>query len=148
MGVYTRFKREAGGFRKLVELLESSPAVRRKKMIEVGMAEDAEYTRQALAFMLNFEDILGLPDMELAEVIAHAPSPRTIAFAIRPLPEDIHRKFIRNSKPTVGAELRDLVTMEVALRDVGAAQLKLIEIARALERKGRVSVKKIPLSLT
>ncbi len=46
MGVYSRFKKSAHGFRKLVELLETTPAARRKKMVEVGMLKDPDYTER------------------------------------------------------------------------------------------------------
>ena len=70
MSVYARFKRSPEGFRKLVELLESTPPSRRQKMIDVGMEEDAEYTNRALQYVMNFDDIIKLPDTELAEVCA------------------------------------------------------------------------------
>jgi hypothetical protein len=46
LGVYSRFKKSAHGFRKLVELLETTPAARRKKMVEVGMLKDPDYTER------------------------------------------------------------------------------------------------------
>ena len=51
MGVYTRFKRNPDGLRQLVELLESTPSSRRQKMIDVGMQEDPDYTKQALQYV-------------------------------------------------------------------------------------------------
>jgi flagellar motor switch protein FliG len=145
MGVYTRFKRNPEGFRQLVELLELTPSARRQKMIDVGMAEDAAYTQKALDHMMTFEDILKLPDMELAEVLAKTP-PRTIAFALRPSNEEVRARFIRCCKPTIGAEVKSYVESEVGLREIGGAQLKMVEIARKLERAGLVKAKKIPPS--
>src|SRR5436305_9736278 len=81
MSVYARFKRNPEGFRQLVELLESTPPSRRKKMIDVGMAEDPVYTQRAIEYMMTFEDVLKLPDMELAEVIATTPA-RMIAYSL------------------------------------------------------------------
>ena len=146
MGVYTRFKRDPSGFRKLVELLESTPAVRRQKMIDVGMAEDSHYTQKAMELMMKFDDIIGLPDLELAEVIAKAPSGRTIAYAIKPFASTITDRFLRNAKPQIAAEVRDLLTVEIGAREIGGAQLKMIEIARSLERVGLVKTKRIPSS--
>jgi flagellar motor switch protein FliG len=144
MGVYTRFKRTSDGFRKLVELLETTPAVRRKKMIDVGMAEDPDYTERALALVLNFEDILNLPEMELAELCG-ATQPRTLAIAISQQPAETKDRFVKCCKLPVAVELRDYLGMEVKLREVGAAQLKVIEVARSLERKGFLKTKRIPL---
>src|SRR4051794_15254659 len=108
MGVYTRFKRDANGFRKLVELLESTPQVRRQKMIDVGMQEDPAYTERAMQYMITFEDILKLPDMELADVIAGVP-PRMVAYSISLMSDDIKNKFLKLSHPRSAAEIKDLL---------------------------------------
>lgn len=144
MSVYARYKKDPEGLRKLVELLETTPSVRRKKMIDVGMTEDPEYTQKAVELMLNFEDVMKLPDMELAEVIAHAPSGRTVAYAIKPFAKDIHDRFLRNSQPRMAAEIKDLLQVDIGKSEIGAAQLKMIEITRSVERKGLVKTKRIP----
>jgi flagellar motor switch protein FliG len=137
MGVYTRFKRGPEGFRALVELLESTPASRRQ------MKEDPDYTQEAMLFVLTFEDIIKLPDLELAEVLAKTPA-RTVALAIRQSADEVKQRFLRNAKPQVAAEIKDYMTVEAGLRETGGAQLKLIEVARQLERRGLVKTKHIP----
>jgi flagellar motor switch protein FliG len=144
MSVYARFKRDQDGFRKLVELLESTPASRRQKMIDVGMEEDAEYTQKALQFVMDFHDIIDLPDLELAEVCAKAPA-RMIAYAISPLSTEIRERFLRACKPKVFAEVRDMLEVKIGQREIGGAQLKVIESARELERAGYVKTKRIPM---
>jgi flagellar motor switch protein FliG len=143
MGVYTRFKRTPGGFRALVELLETTPVSRRQKMIDVGMAEDPDYTLEALKYVLNFDDIVKLSDPELAEVLSKAP-PRTTAFAISAASDDIKARFVRSSKPPVAAEIRSYMGVKCGLREMGGAQMKLIEVTRQLEKAGYVKTKHIP----
>lgn len=142
MSVYARFKRSPDGFRKLVELLETTPASRRQKMIDVGMAEDPEYTRRALEMVMTFKDITELPDMELAEVCAKA-SPRMLAYALNLANEETKTRFLKCSKPRVAAEVRDLLGSKIGVAEVGGAQLKIVETARDLERRGFVRTKKI-----
>src|SRR4051812_28580722 len=108
MSVYARFKRDPEGFRRLVELLETTPMSRRQRMIEVGMAEDKVYTEKALEYVLTFEDIITLPDMELAEVIATAP-PRMTGYAVAKSPMDVKDRFLRNTIPTLSAQIRDFM---------------------------------------
>jgi flagellar motor switch protein FliG len=144
MGVYTRFKRNPDGFRSLVELLETTPSSRRQRMIEVGMAEDPAYTEMALQFMMTFEDIKGLPDLELAELLAKA-SARMIAYSLLNASEEVVARFLRNSQPPVAAEIRDFMGIKIGNREAGGAQLKLVETARQLERQGLVRTKKIPI---
>lgn len=145
MGIYTRFKRAPGGFRNLVELLESTPMSRRTKMIEAGMAEDPDYTERALQYVMTFQDIIELSDLELAELVAETP-PRIIAYAIRNLGEDVKTRFLRNARGPVMAEIKDYLSVETGLKETGGAQLKVIEYARKLERRGAIKKKKIPLS--
>ncbi len=144
MSVFSRFKRDASGFRALIELWESTPKERREKMIEVGRAEDPHYTEEALKYVMTFPDVLALDDMELADVIAAA-QPRLTAFAIRLLKPEIHERFLKNCKGPIASQIRDFLEQEPSLRDVGAAQLHLVTVTRSLERKGILKVKQIPL---
>ena len=144
MGVYARYKKDgADGLRALVTLLETTPKDRRDRMIQVGMDEDPLYTEKALSFILTFEDILNLPDLELAEVVAKAP-PRMMAFAIALLPEETQIRFLRNAQGPVLSEIRQYVEVKVGLREAGGAQLKVIATARELEKAGYVRTKKLP----
>lgn len=145
MGVYTRYKRDPEGFRRLVELLESTPKSRRQKMIDVGMVEDPDYTLKALDYLMGFEDILKLPDMELAELLAKAP-PKMTGYAIHGMAKEILDRFVKNSKPQIAAEIRDYAEVKVGPTEMGGAQLKLITVARELEKRGFIKTKKIPSS--
>lgn len=142
MGVYTRFKKDPDGFRKLVELLETTPVARREKMINVGQEEDPEYTERALSFMMTFEDILEMPDEEVMEVLSGTP-PRIIVYAISDLSEEIKEKFRTLGNPRLRTEMKDLSDLKVAPRESDAAKLKMVATARGLEKKGVVHTKKI-----
>ena len=117
---------------------------RRQKMIDVGMEEDADYTRKALQYVMDFHDILNLPELELAELCAKAP-PRMIAYAICQMDQGVKDRFLRACKPKILAEVKDLVEATVGPREIGGAQLKVIESARELERAGYVKTKRIPM---
>ena len=144
MGVYTRFKKNPDGFRQIVELLESTPLSRRQKMIDVGMLEDPDYTQRAMQYVLNFDDVLKLPVEELTEVVAKAPA-RMIAFAIAKLSDEIKTRILSCCKPPIAAEVKDYMSPTIGLREVGGAQLKMIETARSLEKIGLIKTKRIPL---
>ena len=45
----------------------------------------------------------------------------------------------------LAAQIREFMEMEVGLREIGGAQLKMIEVTRQLEKRGLVNVKKIPI---
>ncbi len=145
MSVYARFKRNPDGLRKLVELLEGTAPSKRQKMIEVGMAEDAEYTNLALQYMMTFEDVVGLPDSQLAEVCTKAPA-RMIGYAIAQLPGDVQKRFLSCCSRQNMFEVKDMIGINVGPREISGAQIKLVQVARELEGKGLVRVKKIPFS--
>src|SRR5690606_3240957 len=92
--------------RQLVELLETTPASRRQKMIDVGMEEDPDYTQRALQCMMNFDDILKLPDLELAEVIAQTP-PRMTGYAIHAASPEIKNHFLSKALPKIASEIKE-----------------------------------------
>lgn len=143
MGVYSRYKREPDGFRKLVELLESTPLSKRERMIDVGMEEDPEYTQKALSYCISFEDILTISDMELAEITSACP-PRMTGLAIAGLSQEIKDRFLKNTMPKFVQDIRDAMEEKAPLREVGGAKLKLITTARSLEHKGFIKLKQIP----
>ena len=144
MGVYTRFKRDPNGLRSLVELLESTPRKRRDRMIQVGMEEDSEYTERALKYMIQFEDILELSDLELAELIAHAAG-RMTGIAISLFDEEIQNRFLRNAPAKRLGEIREYLEHEVSKSEVGSAQIYLVTKVRELEKSGALRVKCIPM---
>ncbi len=144
MSVYARYKREPEGFRQLIELLEMTPLVRRQKMIDSGMQEDPEYTQKALEFIMNFNDLVGLPEPEMAELVYATPA-RYLASAIQMLTQEQKDRFIRCARAAQGGEVKEFMEQPVTPKEVSAAQYKMVELARDLERKGYVSVKRIPL---
>lgn len=143
MGVYTRYKREQDGFRKLVELLESTPMSKRERMIDVGMEEDPEYTQKALSYCITFEDVVNVSDMELAEITSACP-PRMTGLAIAGLSEEIKARVLKNTMPKFVQDIKDAMEEKAHMREVGGAKLKLITVARELERKGHIKLKQIP----
>jgi flagellar motor switch protein FliG len=136
------YKRNPEGLRRLVELLETTPMERRTKMIEAGNREDKHYTDLALSLMMSFTDIISMPDMELAEVAAHAPV-RTIAAALFQLPEEVRKRFFLCSPAKLRGDLKEYMEHEFTLREVGGARLKMVEIARGCERRGLIKTKHI-----
>mgnify|MGYP000122488513 CR=1 FL=1 len=144
MGIYWRYKNSTSGFRSLVQLLETTPPIRRKKMIDAGMAEDASYTLRALEFVMEFKDLLGLPEEEMAEVISNTPA-QIAAYALKDLNDQKKLEMIlRCARPDHGSEIKIFMETEVPKNQILGAQLKMISIARELEQKGRLHVKEIP----
>lgn len=143
MSIYRRYKTAPGGFRKLVELFESTPPERRQKMIDAGMAEDSAYTRKALQYLMDFDDVIKLPEMELAEVVNMAPA-RVLSYAIQSLDPQNKDRFLSTALPKLRGELNALLEEKCSPRDMSGARYKVVSIARELEKKGYVKTKVIP----
>jgi flagellar motor switch protein FliG len=144
MGVYTRFKRNPEGLRQLVELLESTPTSRRQKMIDVGMQEDAEYTKKALQYLMTFEDVMKLPDMELSEVLSETPA-RFSGLAIYKASDEIKARFLAKAQPRIASEIKEVLeTPNVTISQIGGGQMKMIETTRKLEKRGLIKTKRVP----
>jgi len=144
MGVYTRFKKNPDGLRQLVELLETTPISRRQKMIDVGMEEDPVYTKKALEYVMTFEDVIKLPDMELADLLSETPAKFT-AYAIHAQSEEVKKRFLEKATPRVSIEMKEFMKeSNLTAVQSGAGQMKMIEYMRKLEKRGLIKTKKIP----
>jgi flagellar motor switch protein FliG len=144
MSVYESFKKEEDGLRCLVELLEGTPAERQQRMIEVGMQEDPEYTKKALQYILSFEDIVSLSDLELSEVLSHATG-KVVGWAVHQMDTRTQMRFLSQVQPRIVSELKEsLEDRWVTFTQVHAGKMKLIAIARRLEKQGVISAKRIP----
>jgi flagellar motor switch protein FliG len=144
MGVYTRFKRDPDGLRKLVELLEVTPGARKQKMIDVGMAEDPDFTQKALQYCIDWDDIIKLNDLELAQVIYETPA-RMTAYAIFCSPEDLKTRFLNKANPRSAAEIKETLEQPgITPTQIAGAQLKMIDVTRKCEKRGAVKVKRVP----
>lgn len=146
MGSLTRFKRTPEGLRQLVQLWETTPLVRRQKIIELAKQEDPEYTKKALEYVITFEDILKLPDLELAEVLAATP-PQQTAYALHQTGNEVRDRIFSRVKLPLGHEIKEALANSTPNPTlVEGAQLKMVEVTRKLERTNVIRTKKIPLA--
>ena len=147
MGVYTRFKQKGiDGFRALVELMETTPASRRQKMIDVGMTEDPIYTEEAMKYVITFQDVLEMNDMELAELLSDVPA-QVVAAAIAPLKEEVRLRFLKCVRGGALSDIRLFLEGSISLSQTGGAQLKMITYARQMEKRGLFPKKSVPNTL-
>jgi flagellar motor switch protein FliG len=142
---YTRY-RKPGGFRLYVELLESLPTERRQKLIDAGKVEDPEITEKALEYCITTNDILALGDSELMEILESAP-PILSGQAFYSLDDTQKRKILMLCKSKTGSQIRDVFDgPEISTPLIGGARLKLIAVARSLEKKTIIKLKQIPVN--
>lgn len=112
-------------------------------MIDVGMKEDPEYTKKAMAYVFSFQDILTLADMELAEVLSKVPG-KIVGFALHGLDSELQKKCLGLMKPPGMGEAKEFLDATAGNNEINGARLKVISTARELEKRGLVKAKRIP----
>lgn len=146
MSRMSRYRKE-GGLRALVELLEMLPKAKREKIIEFGMQDDPELIKQALPLMIRFEDLLGLSDPQLADVL-FAAEPRFIGLSMQALSENERARFLKNSDRRKLSEIKDVLELaSVPKREISTACYQLVAVARKLEREGVLNFRVIHQSV-
>jgi len=128
------------GFRKYVELLETTPPRKRQEFIDAAKLENPRFAEAVQSCIITFERITKLPEMEVAEVLS-APGlkPEMIATAIISVEDQALRASLVKAIPRkqaglVQASMKDFPDPKP--NEIGAARLAFIQAARALERKG------------
>jgi flagellar motor switch protein FliG len=143
-----RYLKDDDGFRKYVELMESTPTAKRQSLMEAARKENAAFVDAAEKCLLTFDRITRLPEMELAEVLgANDLKPEIVAVAILSVPDLGLREQLTKSIPRASAnnillELKDRGEPKPA--EVGGARLQLIKKARELEKAGKLASVQMP----
>ena len=147
MGV-DRYSKDDEGFRKYVELLESTPTAKRKTFLDAAKAENPKFAEAAEKYVLTFERIMNLPDLELTEVLgAPGLKPEHLAIAILSVEDlNLRAKLLnmlpRELAPKVQVVVKDGPKLEPY--NIGGARLQIIQAARGLEKRGMLKSVQIP----
>lgn len=141
-----RYIRDDDGFRKYLELIESTPTQKRAALLESARAENPVFAAEAEKYLITFEKICLLSDLELTEVLGSI-KPEFLAIGIASTEDaGIKAKLLgmipRDLSPQVGRLLKENPTPKPY--DVGGARLKWIQAARALEKAGKLKSIHVP----
>lgn len=146
MGIYDRYKKNIDGFRNLVIFLETSTPDKFAKFVELGKNEDPEFLSKALKYVISFDDILAMEEMQFNELFIGLP-PKFIADAIGDFSEDEKLEFLKRLHTSMQTKVRNEFEDEVKPGAIINARIKIITEARALEKAGAITLKKIPYLL-
>lgn len=143
MSITLRHKKP-GAFRKLVLSLETTPADRRKKILESFRAEDAMFADHAEQSLFEFKDFATTNELVLCEVVdAMKNEMRTLALALKNGPADLVGKFTRVMRPQQAYDFKEYTEgmASVLSREQVAAQFRVISKARDMEEAGKFTLK-------
>lgn len=143
-----RYLANVDGFRKYVELLETTPLKKRQTFIDAAKTENPFFVETAEKYMITFERITKLPEMELAEVFgAEGLKSENIATAILSIEDAVLRELIIKAVPRKQVTEIQLYMKEFPVpkpADIGSSRLALILKARELEKLGKLKSIQIP----
>ena len=143
-----RYAKDDDGFRKYVELMETTPTKKRQKFLDAAKAENEKFATTVEKYILTFDRITKLPEMELAEVLgADGLKPEAIANAISSVPDAAERERLvkmipRKYAPQIQLQMKDFPNPKP--EQIGASRLQVIQMARELEKSGKLKSVQIP----
>jgi len=131
----------AGGVESIVEILNMVDRSSEKQIIETLEKEDKELAEEIKKRMFVFEDIVMLDDRAVQKVLREVEA-CDLAKALKTVDLEIQdRIFLNMSKDAANMIKEDMEFMgPVLLKDVEAAQQKIISIIRNLEAAGEIVI--------
>ncbi|WP_295529791.1 FliG C-terminal domain-containing protein [uncultured Thioclava sp.] len=130
-----------GGVRQAADLLNGMSAGAAERALSRIREEDADLADRIRANMFTFDDLLGLPDHFLQQVIFEV-GPERRSPALRSATEQTRERFFANISRKDAAILKDDIENGPMVKraDSQAAQHEFVEAAMRLSREGRISL--------
>jgi flagellar motor switch protein FliG len=133
--------RKVGGVSAVAEILNSVDRATEEEVLAEIEEESAQMAEEIRNLMFVFEDIKGLDDRAVREVLKEV-SNDELTLALKGASEDLKDKFFRNLSERASNMIKeDLEIMgPVKLSDVESAQQGVVKTVRRLEAEGRIAI--------
>lgn len=132
--------RAIGGAQSVAEILNQMERSVENNILKRLEEEDYESLAEDIRrYMFTFEDLLGVEDRGVMALLKEV-NTQELALALKAASEDLREKFFRNMSSRAAEMLREELEImgPARLRDVEAAQQKIIQIAKRLEGEGQL----------
>ncbi len=131
----------AGGVEAVVEVLTHVDRTTEKSILEALEVDNPELAEEIKRRMFVFEDIVLLDDRSLQMVLREVDN-KDLSLALKATPTEVSDKVYKNMSKRAADMLREEIEFmgPVKIRDVEEAQVKVVNIIRALEEKGEIVV--------
>lgn len=132
-----------GGVKDLAAILNSSDRQTERLILSGLEATDPDLAEEVRSLMFVFEDIVGLDDRAVQEVLREVDA-STLALAMKGVGDSVSDKILTNVSQRAAEALREELEVlgAVRVRDVEAAQSEIVRHIRRLEEEGRIIVKR------
>jgi flagellar motor switch protein FliG len=137
----TSYKVEVGGTRFVAEIFNRLGQKSAKSTLSYIEQVNSNLASQIKEMMFTFDDIIKLDKTAIVEILK-ATDKQDLMIALKGANEELKQKFLDNmSKRAAEAFLEELQFLgPVKVKDVEAAQRKIIEIIQQLAEEGKVSI--------
>ena len=131
----------AGGIPAVVEVLNRVDRTTEKAIIESMEVDNPELAEEIKKLMFVFEDIVMLDDRSLQMVLRDVDT-KDLSLAMKATPQEVSEKIYKNMSKRASDMLREEIEFmgPVKIRDVEEAQMKVVNVIRALEEKGEIVI--------
>jgi len=130
-----------GGIRAVAELLNRIDRRKSRAVLEKMDSSKPDVANSIRELMFVFEDIATLDDAAIREILQRVDK-KTIATALKGGTEQQQQQFFRNMSGRGVEMMKEEVEImgPVKIKDVHAAQQRIVEVVRKLEEEGRINL--------
>ncbi len=128
-----------GGAQAVAEILNSASRAAEKNILNRLREKEPQLAEEIMSLMFLFEDIIKLPDSSVQRIVKEIDS-KTLALALKATSGELKDKIFRNMSERAAEMLQDEISYlgPVRVRDVEAAQKKILDILHQLAETGEV----------
>ncbi|PYS01570.1 MAG: flagellar motor switch protein FliG [Acidobacteria bacterium] len=130
-----------GGIRAVAELLNRIDRRKSRAVLEKMDSSKPDVANSIRELMFVFEDIATLDDAAIREILQRVDK-KTIATALKGGTEQQQQQFFRNMSGRGVEMMKEEIEImgPVKIKDVHAAQQRIVEVVRKLEEEGRINL--------
>ena len=135
-------RRTYAGFKGVAELLNRLDPASGKIILEMIERDDPKLAMSIRNLMFTFDDLLGLPEAGIREVLAQLDK-KTLAMALKGASEELRNHIFKSMSSRAVEMLKEDMDVlgPVRTKDVAKAQQEAVGVTRKLESEGKIVLK-------
>ena len=132
---------QVGGLETVVDIMNTIDRTTEREILEKLSVQDPELAEEIRKHLFVFEDLMKLDDRSI-QVILREIDTRDLALALKGATDELKEKIFKNMSKRAAALLKDELDYmgPIRVKDVEAAQQKIVEVVRRLEEAGEIVI--------
>lgn len=132
---------QVGGLETVVDIMNTIDRTTEREILEKLSEQDPELAEEIRKHLFVFEDLMKLDDRSI-QVILREIDTRDLALALKGATDELKEKIFKNMSKRAASLLKDELDYmgPVRVKDVEAAQQKIVEVVRRLEEAGEIVI--------